>query len=152
MLNRHTRMDQNSDALLHELLATPIGRRAESFDAAQDAIPLIGEILAVVEEAADLATLAEAIADTITTPWVIENEVNLSYTTTLTIQKDPTAATFPTEASTFTVQAIRGLRKVDTDGTISSVGFTPGAYTVRDVVGDGSGNRQSPVQRSQSCR
>jgi hypothetical protein len=34
----------------------------------------------------------------------------------------------------------RGLREVDADGTISSVGFTPGAYTVRDVVGDGSGN------------
>ncbi|HEY2595977.1 MAG TPA: pentapeptide repeat-containing protein [Chloroflexota bacterium] len=34
----------------------------------------------------------------------------------------------------------RGLREVDADGTISSVGFTPGAYTVRDVVGDSSGN------------
>ena len=34
----------------------------------------------------------------------------------------------------------RGLRTVGADGTISSVGVTPGAYTVRDVVGDGSGH------------
>jgi uncharacterized protein YjbI with pentapeptide repeats len=34
----------------------------------------------------------------------------------------------------------RGLREVGADGTISSIGVTPGAYTLRSVAGDGTGN------------
>jgi hypothetical protein len=34
----------------------------------------------------------------------------------------------------------RGLRAVGADGTIASVGITPGTYTVRSVVGDGTGH------------
>jgi hypothetical protein len=52
------------------------------------AIPLIGEVLGVIEAVGDAITLAEVIAGTVTSPWVIENEVNLTYTATVTIEPD----------------------------------------------------------------
>src|SRR5262249_2370053 len=44
-----------------------------------NALPLIGEIIAVIELVGDVATLAEAIGETIASPWVIANEISLTY-------------------------------------------------------------------------
>ena len=49
------------------------------------AIPFIGEAIAVIEAVGDAVTLAEVCAETIVSPWVIENEVNLTYPATVTI-------------------------------------------------------------------
>ena len=42
------------------------------------AIPVIGEVLEVIDVLGDVATLAEECAETIVAPWVIENEINLT--------------------------------------------------------------------------
>ncbi|MBV9580828.1 MAG: hypothetical protein JO057_19780, partial [Chloroflexi bacterium] len=60
-----------------------------------NAIPFIGEVIAIVTVAGDVATLAEVSAETIVAPWVIENEVNLTYQATVTVKHDPRDATWP---------------------------------------------------------
>ena len=50
-----------------------------------NAIPFIGEVLAVIAVPGDVATLAEVCTETIVAPWVIENEVNLTYPAKVTI-------------------------------------------------------------------
>ena len=54
-----------------------------------EAIPIIGQVLAVISAVGDAVTLAEVCAETIVSPWVIENEVNLTYQATVTIKPDP---------------------------------------------------------------
>ena len=70
-----------------------------------DAIPLIGQVLAMIEAAGDAITLAEAVTETIISPWVIENEVNLTYPATITINHDPLDATFPKTARSYRLEA-----------------------------------------------
>ena len=53
------------------------------------AIPIIGEALAIVQAIGDAATLAEVAGETATSPWVIANAVTLSYQTDITISPDP---------------------------------------------------------------
>ena len=73
-----------------------------------EAIPVLGVVLSVIEVLGDLATLAEAIAETATSPWVIANQISLTYTATVTVSPDPrlvnpiwplTAASWRIEAS-----------------------------------------------------
>ena len=60
------------------------------------AIPFIGEAIAVIEAVGDAVTLAEVCTETIVSPWVIENEVNLTYPATVTISIDQNqASSFP---------------------------------------------------------
>ena len=49
------------------------------------ALPAIGEAVAIISAIGDAITLAEAIGETIASPWVIENEVTLTYQATVTI-------------------------------------------------------------------
>ncbi|HEX5195012.1 MAG TPA: hypothetical protein VFW09_19615 [Solirubrobacteraceae bacterium] len=79
---------------------------AEAEDKLLDSIPIIGQVLAVIAAAGDLATLAEAIGETIASPWVIENEVNLSYETTVTIDHDPDNSTWPKTARSWRLEAL----------------------------------------------
>ncbi len=60
----------------------------QAADKIEEAIPFIGEVIAVIEAVGDAITLAEAIGETIASPWLIENEVNLTYTATVTIEPD----------------------------------------------------------------
>ena len=71
-----------------------------------NAIPFIGEVLAVISVLGDVATLAEECAETIVAPWVIENEVNLVYAAKVTVSRDPTnSSTWPTTARNWSLQA-----------------------------------------------
>ena len=70
-----------------------------------DAIPFIGQVLAVVEAVGDAITLGEACDETILSPWVIENEVNLTYPATITINRDSRDATFPKTARSYRLEA-----------------------------------------------
>ena len=88
------------------LLAQTVGEKAI------DAIPTIGQVIAAIEAAGDAATLAEVCAETIISPWVIENEVSLTYQAAVTISRDPCAATFPATARSWRLEA-----KVD--GTVA---------------------------------
>ena len=71
-----------------------------------EAIPIIGQVLAVIAAVGDAATLAEVCAETIVSPWVIENEVSLTYDATIEISRDPRASTFPTTARSWRLEAL----------------------------------------------
>ena len=71
-----------------------------------NAIPFIGEVLAVISVLGDVATLAEECAETIVAPWVIENEVNLVYAAKVTVSRDSNnSSTWPTTARNWSLQA-----------------------------------------------
>ena len=81
------------------------------------AIPLIGEVIAVIEVLGDVATLAEVVAETIVAPWVIENEINLTYPATITVSRDKDEdATWPSTAVSWQLEA-----KVDGAVTLSPI-------------------------------
>ncbi len=71
-----------------------------------NAIPLFGEVFAALEVVGDVATLAEVSAETIASPWVIENEVSLTYDATITVSHDPRDSTFPATARKWRLEAI----------------------------------------------
>ena len=71
-----------------------------------EAIPLIGEAIAVIEIVGDAVTLAEVAAETLASPWVIENEVALTYQASVTISRDPRASTFPATAVSWRMEAL----------------------------------------------
>jgi hypothetical protein len=77
----------------------------EAADKLLEALPLIGEVIAVISAVGDAVTLAEAIGETATSPWVIENEVALTYQATVTVSKDPRAATWPLTARSWRIEA-----------------------------------------------
>ena len=81
-------------------------------------------MLAAIALAGDIATLAEVSLETALSPWVIENEVSATYTATVTIARDPRAATFPVTAHAWRLEAIidgaSGL--LSTTGTINAGG------------------------------
>jgi hypothetical protein len=77
----------------------------EGAERVADAVPLVGQVLAIVAAVGDAATLAEAIGETIASPWVIENEVSLQYAATVTVARDPRAATWPVTARSWRIEA-----------------------------------------------
>jgi hypothetical protein len=99
---------------------------SESLDKVLEAVPLIGEFIGVLTLAGDIVTLAEVGIETIVSPWVIENEVSLTYPVTVTINRsvDPPDATFPRSATSWQLQAnIDGAKVNDPiNGTINAGG------------------------------
>ncbi len=70
-----------------------------------NALPAIGEAIAIIEAIGDVATLAEVGAESVVAPWVIENEVSLTYAAMVTVSHDPCAPSWPVEAKSWSVQA-----------------------------------------------
>jgi hypothetical protein len=77
----------------------------ETFDKLITAIPLIGEIIGVIMAVGDAVTLAEAIGETATSPWVIENQISLTYPATVTVSRDPHSATWPVTARSWRIES-----------------------------------------------
>jgi hypothetical protein len=77
----------------------------EASDKLLEALPLIGQVIAVIAAVGDAVTLAEAIGETATSPWVIENEISLTYQATVTVSKDSRAATWPLTAKSWRIEA-----------------------------------------------
>jgi hypothetical protein len=98
----------------------------ESFQAVGKAIPIIGEAIAIIEVAADIASLAEVAIETGTSPWVVANTISLTYEPQITIQRDPRAATFPVTATgwTLTPKIDGGIMPDSITGTINADGRT----------------------------
>jgi hypothetical protein len=111
-------------------IAATIGGE-EAVDKLEEAIPLIGEVIAVVEAVGDVATLAEVAAETIVAPWVIENEVTLTYPATVTVSRDIRASTFPATAVSWQLEA-----KVD-----GAVVLTP----ITGTINEGGRIRSDPL-------
>ena len=85
----------------------------------------------MIEVVGDVVTLAEVCAETIVAPWVIENEVTLTYPATVTISPAILGtATFPVKAVSWQLEA-----KVD------------GAVVLRSVTGRSTrGSDLSPIR------
>jgi hypothetical protein len=69
------------------------------------AIPILGQIMAVITVVGDAATLAEAIGETAASPWVIQNSVSLSYPVAVAVSKDDGDATWPATAQSYRLEA-----------------------------------------------
>ncbi len=108
-----------------------------------ESLPLIGQVLAAVEAVGDAVTLAEVCTETILSPWVIENEVTLTYKTTVTISHDPCAATFPTTARSWRLEPkVDGAVVLDPiTGNINQGGKVRSDPVVVDVVAPFGGNK-----------
>ena len=119
------------------LLTQTVGEKAI------DAIPTIGQVIAAIEAAGDAATLAEVCAETIICPWVIENEVSLTYSATVTISRDPCAATFPATARSYELQPrVDGSVVLDpVTGKINEGGKVRSDPVVVDVVAPFGGSQ-----------
>jgi hypothetical protein len=81
-----------------------------------EAIPIIGEIMGVIAILGDVATLAEAIAETATSPWVIANQISLTYPATVTVSHDPRVQTWPRTATSYRIEA-----KIDGSTALSPI-------------------------------
>jgi len=70
------------------------------------AIPWIGQVFAILSAVGDAATLAEVATEIAISPWVIANEVSVTYDATVTISRDPRSATFPVTARSWRLEAV----------------------------------------------
>ncbi len=108
----------------------------EAADKLTAAIPAIGQVIAVVEAIGDAATLAEEAVETLLSPWVIENEVTLTYKASVTVSHDPCAASFPPAAKSWRLEAkVDGALVLDpVTGSINSGGTGQSTPVQVDVV------------------
>ncbi|WP_158002579.1 hypothetical protein, partial [Methyloterricola oryzae] len=79
-------------SVLFEKLAVTIFEN-ETAARIMGAIPLVGQVFEVLQAVGDAATLAEAIGETASSPWIIENTISLTYAVSVTVSRDPDAAT-----------------------------------------------------------
>ena len=107
-----------------------------------DAIPFLGQVFGVVSAVGDALTLAEVAAETVVSPWVIENEVSLSYAASVSVARDPRSSTFPASARSWRLDAL-------VDGAVGLPPITRGdqrgrpvAVRAVDAVGDGPVRRE----------
>jgi hypothetical protein len=101
-------------------------------------IPLMGQVLAILAAVGDAAALAQAGTAWAVCPWVIENEVSRTYDATVTISRDPVAATFPVTARSWRLEAlVNGAAVLNpVTGTVNEGGLArsdPLPVTVRAV-------------------
>jgi hypothetical protein len=94
-------------------------------------LPAIGQAFALISLAGDVATLAEVAAETGECPWVIENEVSLTYPVTVKVARDRRAATFPATARSWRLEAV-------VDGA-------PGLAPITGTVNEGGRLRAEPL-------
>src|SRR5262249_17887907 len=69
------------------------------------AIPIFGQFFTIASAVGDALSLAEVCTETVLCPWVIENQVSLTYPATVTISRDPRDATFPKTAVSYSLKA-----------------------------------------------
>jgi hypothetical protein len=94
-------------------------------------LPVIGQYLAIASAVGDLASLAEVAVETGLSPWVIENEVSLTYPVSVSVARDVRSSTFPATARSWRLEAL-------VDG---AVGLSP----VTGVVNVGGRLRSEPL-------
>ena len=120
----------------------------EGAERVSDAIPFVGQVLAIVAAVGDAVTLAEAIGETIASPWVIENEVSLQYAATVTVSPDPRTATppaspaWPATARSWRIEAkIDGVAALSPQtGTLNTGGGTDTTPIVLHLTAPFAGN------------
>jgi hypothetical protein len=78
----------------------------ESAARVSSSVPFIGQAIAVMSLAGDIATLAQVATEFMISPWIIENQVSFTYEATVTISRDPRSATFPATARSWRLEAL----------------------------------------------
>lgn len=73
---------------------------------AVQAVPVIGQVLAVASAAGNAATLAQSAVETALCPWVIANEVRRTYELEVTVNRDKDARTWPATARTWRLDTV----------------------------------------------
>jgi hypothetical protein len=108
----------------------------ETYEKVLEAIPIIGQVFAIASAVGDVAALAQVGAETTISPWVIENEVNLTYKATVTVSRDPRSSTFPVTARTWRLEAqVDGAAALEpVAGTINAGGRTRSEPLALDVA------------------
>jgi hypothetical protein len=111
-----------------------------SADKILQAIPVIGELIAVLTLAGDIATLGEVAVESALCPWVIENEVSLTYAATVTIHHATDDSTFPRTATSYSLTAqVDGSKVLDPiNGTVTQGQSAPVVVQVPSAPFGGS--------------
>ncbi|MCP4590536.1 MAG: hypothetical protein GY842_07320, partial [bacterium] len=99
---------------------------------AEDAIPLVGTILAAISVLSDVDKLSFTVAEWVTEDWVIVRKLSGTYTATVTIQKDDNDATFPKSATLWklTPQLSGG----GSQPSVSNSQFQQGGFQSDDLI------------------
>jgi len=66
----------------------------------------IGQVLAIMALAGDIATLGQVATEFMISPCVIGNQVSRTYEATVTVSRDPRSATFPVTARSWRLEAV----------------------------------------------
>ena len=104
-----------TSSLLKDLAAAVLSSEAAA--RVEDAIPIVGQVLAIAEAVGDAATLAEVCLESALCPWVIENEVSLQYPARVKIKPDPrNHGDFPATAKSWRLEA-----KIDGGSALSPI-------------------------------
>jgi len=103
----------------------------------REAIPFIGQVLAIASAVGDALTLAQVATEFMICPWVIENEVSRTYDATVTISRDPRSGSFPVTARSWRLEALVDGAAVlsPLTGTINSGGVAQSAPLAVPVKG-----------------
>jgi hypothetical protein len=101
------------------------------------AIPFIGQVLAIASAVGGALTLAEVAGEFFACPWVIENEVSLTYDATVTVSRDPRSGSFPVTATSWRLEAVVDGAAVlsPLTGTVNPGGVAQSAPLVVPVKG-----------------
>ena len=94
------------------------------------AIPGISEVVEVIAIVGDAATLAEAIGETLASPWVIGNTVSLSYPVTVAVSFDPRSTTWPATGRSWRLEST-----IDGSSALTSLTseFNPDGNSTADI-------------------
>jgi len=101
------------------------------------AMPIIGQVYAIASAVGDALTLAQAAGEFFACPWVIENEVSLTYDATVTVSRDPRSGSFPVTATSWRLEAVVDGAAVlsPLTGTVNPGGVAQSAPLVVPVKG-----------------
>jgi hypothetical protein len=95
-------MDWNALRDIGEILFLPACLKPHAFIEAEamgkkiaEQIPLVGRIMIAISIATNIAQMVETVAEVAQSPWMIENTVSTTITSTVTLHPDPRNQSFP---------------------------------------------------------
>lgn len=88
------------EAMAEAMLADEVSEKVA------DAIPIVGEVFAVLCEAADIATLATAVGEVLSNPWVTPFRILGTYTSGVKVIQSPLDSSFPKTATNWKLTPI----------------------------------------------
>lgn len=100
----------------------------EAAEKVADAIPIVGEVFAALCLVADMASLATAVGEILSNPWVTPFRITGTYTSTIKVTKSPKDAVFPRSATSWTLTP-----SIEGDSTLSAVANSTFSWQDKDI-------------------